>query len=62
MCSERTKVFDKSNKHVCCPLCESKETWKHVLLCENIKDEREDWTKKLINKLNDAEKGKSINA
>ena len=56
MHGERIKLIDKSNNHACCPLCDSKETWEHVLFCEKLKDKREAWIKRLSNKMKDATK------
>ena len=41
MCGERIKVIDTSNKHACCPWCESKETWEHVVFCDKMKNKKE---------------------
>ena len=56
MHGERIKVIGASNKHACCPLCEPKEKWEHVVLCEKRKNKKDDQIKKLIKKLNDAAK------
>ena len=56
MHGKRIKLIGKSSMHACCPLCESKETWEHVVLCDKMKNKKEDQIKKLIEKLNDAAK------
>ena len=38
---ERAKDIDKKNKHTCCPLCKSKESWEHVTLCGKLKIKKE---------------------
>ena len=57
---ERIKFIDKSNMHACCPLCKSKESWEHVVLCEKMKNRRDAWINMMQKKLNKtAKKGKA---